>query len=108
MKTTLTNGEPVTPDHKDIIQDGERKGQQKGYVVLSDEEREKGFVRPLRNSYVHEVCGSITVMGRSIAETYACDPYFYTGTFCSGCGSHFPVGENGEFLWNGTDEKVGT
>ncbi len=28
-------------------------GQQRAYVVLSEEERAKGFVRPLRRSYVH-------------------------------------------------------
>ena len=50
-KTTLTDGSPVTPEHRDIIEDGPRKGQQKAYVVLSDEERAKGFVRPVRRSY---------------------------------------------------------
>jgi hypothetical protein len=34
--------------------------------------------------------------------------YFYSGTFCCGCGTHFPVGETGEFVWDGTNEKVGT
>lgn len=47
-------------------------------------------------------------MGQSIAETYARDPYFYSGTFCCGCGEHFPVGENGEFVWDGEQSKVGT
>ncbi len=108
MKTTLTNGEPVSSDHKTIIEDGPRKGQQKAYVVLSEDERKKGFIRPLRMSYVHEKCGSVTTMGSAIAETYASDPYFYTGTFCVGCGSHFPVGEDGEFSWYGTSDKVGT
>ncbi|MFN8996092.1 MAG: hypothetical protein ACK5X3_20830, partial [Pseudomonadota bacterium] len=70
-KTTLTDGSPVTPDHREIIQDGPKKGQQKGYVVLSEEERAKGFVRPVRLSYVHEKCGTMTTMGRSLAETYA-------------------------------------
>ena len=49
IKTTLSNGNPVTADHKDI----KENGQQKGYIVLSDEERAKGFVRPLRESYIH-------------------------------------------------------
>lgn len=105
---TLTDGSPVTPDHREIITDGPRKGQQKGYVVLSDEERAKGFVRQVRNSYRHEKCGSVTTMGLALAETYARDPYFYSGTFCCGCGTHFPVGEDGEFVWLGTNEKVGT
>ncbi len=80
-------------------------GQQKTYLVLSKEERDKGFVRPVRFSYVHEVCGTVTSMGVSIAETYARDPAFYGATFCCQCKSHFPVGE---FSWCDTDEKVGT
>jgi hypothetical protein len=47
-------------------------------------------------------------MGQTLAETYARDPAFYSGTFCCGCGKHFPVGEDGEFVWDGTDVKVGT
>lgn len=103
-KTTLTDGSPVTPDHREIQQNG----QQKGYVVLSKEERDKGFIRPVRRSYRHLACGTVTTMGQSIAETYARDPFFYAGTFCAHCRDHFPVGEDGEFVWSGTDEKVGT
>lgn len=49
-KTTLTDGAPVTPDHREI---NPATGMQKGYVVLSEEERAKGFVRPVRRSYRH-------------------------------------------------------
>lgn len=164
-KTTLTDGSPVTDDHREIISDGPRAGQQKAYVVLSEEERAKGFIRPYRDSYIHvgkklrgelemldqpsespvlkktyvaldrfyigegdnrvrtgsymtqeEVdqikrtgryggCGAKTTMGRSIAETYARDPSFYGGTFCCGCGSHHQLSE---FVWEGTDEQVGS
>lgn len=83
-------------------------GQQKDYVVLTPEERAKGFVEPVRLAYVHTKCGTLTKMSREIAETYARQPDFYSGTFCCGCRSHFPVGENGEFVWDGTDQKVGT
>ena len=119
--TTLTDGSPVTEDHREL----KENGQQKGYVVLSEEERAKGFIRPVRDAYVHigkftqlvndagenshEVrmggCGTKTVMGLSIAETYARDPKFYSGTFCCGCGKHLPLNE---FVWNGTDEEVGS
>lgn len=102
---TLTDGSPVTPDHREINPD---TGQQKGYVVLSAEERAKGFVRPVRQSYTHLKCGSLTTMGLSLAETYARDPSFYSGTFCVACRNHFPVGEDGVFVWAGTDIKVGT
>ena len=151
-RITLTDGSPVTEDHTDLRPDG----QQKGYIVLSDAERAKGFVRPVRYSYRHvgarpihptreltaeeherydqygyvlyeeyppgvgpsgcfwtverlkSGCGSVTTMGRALAETYARDPKFYGGTFCCHCGKHFPVGEHGEFVWEGTDERVGT
>jgi hypothetical protein len=155
-KTTLTDGSPVTPDHREI---NPATGMQKGYVVLSAEERVKGFVRPVRVSYVHvgpprpaglrELtdeeherydqfgyvkfepygpekspvtgmywtqerldrlggCGTRTTMGDALAETYARKPDFYQGTFCCGCGKHFAVGESGEFVWDGTEERVGT
>lgn len=150
--TTLIDGSPVTPNHREI---NLATGMQKGYVVLSTEERAKGFVRPVRRSYVHvgarpahptrdltddelerykdygyvkfetyppgsivgkfwtkkqleSGCNTVTTMGQALAETYARDPKFYGGTFCCGCGTHFHVGENGEFVWDGTNEKVGT
>lgn len=104
-ETTLTDGSPVTPDHREI---DPTTGMQKAYVVLSDDERAKGFVRPVRQSYKHEKCKGVTTMGVALAETYARQPNFYSGTFCSHCGAHFPVGEDGEFVWVGTEEKVGT
>jgi len=152
-KTTLTDGSPVTPDHREI---DPATGMQKGYVVLSAEERAKGFVRPVRRSYLHvgarpeyplrdltaeeherydkygyvkfeaypdgagmlgmywteaklsSGCGAMTTMGVTLAETYARDPKFYGATFCATCREHFPVGEHGEFVWDGTTERVGT
>lgn len=50
QQTTLTDGSPVTPDHREI---DPATGMQKGYVVLSAEERAKGFVRPVRTRYRH-------------------------------------------------------
>ena len=102
---TLTDGSPVTDDHRQI---DPSTGMQKAYVVLSEEERAKGFVRPVRRSYIHEKCGTETIMGRALSETYARDPFFYSGTFCVHCGAHFPVGKDGEFTWASTSEKVGT
>ena len=78
------------------------------YLVLSDEEIAKGFVRPVRRSYVHLKCGTVTTMGLRLAETYARDPRFYGATYCCGCQAHFPVGPHGEFVWDGSDEKVGS
>lgn len=83
--------------------------QNEAYLVLSDEERAKGFIRPVRTSYVHETCGAVTTMGQAIAETYARDPRFYGSTYCVRCSKHRPVGEHGEFIWNdGSGQKVGT
>jgi hypothetical protein len=107
-RTTLTDGRQVYPEHRNLLKEGERAGQQKDYVVLAEEERAKGFVRPVRRSYKHMKCGGVTTMGQTLAETYARQPNFYSGTFCCHCGTHFPVGIEGEFVWQGTDEKVGT
>jgi hypothetical protein len=104
----LSGGGEVTADHREL----KENGQQKGYVVLTPAERAKGFVRPFRDAYRHLKCGAITTMSRDIAETYARDPGFYSGTFCTTCRGHFPVGENGEFTWYEMDgcegPKVGT
>lgn len=83
-------------------------GMQHDYLVLSAWEREQGFVRPVRTAYEHLPCGVVTYMSKAIAETYARNPSFYGGTYCAGCRGHFPVGEEGQFVWDGTDEKVGT
>lgn len=105
----LVSGDPVPEDrsHTDLM----ANGQQKDYVVLSESERAKGFVRPVRRSYRHLKCGTTTTMSQSIAETYARDPGFYSGTFCVGCGSHFPIetfGQEGEFVWLDDGSKVGS
>ncbi len=92
------------PDKADLSIDP-MTGMQRDYIVLSDEERAKGFIRPVRDTYVHSTCGVKTTMGSKLAETYARDPKFYSATFCGGCGTHFPVDE---FTWSGTDEKVGS
>lgn len=144
----------TTNPHDPRLQEKRGDGQQQAYLVLSDEERAKGFVRPVRRSYVHVGarpthplrdltpeererysqfgyvkfehfpesespvtgrfwteaqlkvrCNSVTTMGQALAETYARDPKFYGGTFCCHCGQHFPVAE---FVWEGTDEAVGS
>jgi len=99
----LAGGGPVTDDHREL----KPNGQQKDYVVLSESERSKGFVRPFRDAYRHQACGKITTMSREIAATYARDPFFYSGTFCTTCGAHFPVGEDGEFTWYEMDGREG-
>jgi hypothetical protein len=78
------------------------------YLVLSDTERAKGFVRPVRRAYQHLVCGSVTTMSVALAETYARSPGFYGATYCVSCSRHRPVGEDGEFVWVDDGSKVGT
>ena len=50
------------------------------YLVLSEAERAKGFVRPFRRSYRHQdpECGAVTRMSVPIAETYARQPVAFT------------------------------
>lgn len=86
-------------------------GQQTSYLVLSAEDRAKGLKRPLRSSYTHTKCGTSTRMNIRIAQTYAVDPDFYTGTFCVACGQHFsfknPDGDenaDGVFHWDHVPE----
>ena len=78
-------------------------GQHKDHWVLSEEERSKGFIRPLRAKYIHNKCGIVTRMGLAIAETYARDPKFYGMTFCIGCKSYLPVDQ---FRWDDASNQV--
>lgn len=75
------------------------------YLVLSEEERAKGFVRPLRRAYVHSTCGTLTTMGLALCETYARNPSFYGATYCVGCQMHLPISE---FTWDEDGEVVGS
>lgn len=152
----LAGGGPVPEDAAHTAL--KANGQQRDYVVLTPEERARGFVRPVRTHYTHvgpvgpkhpvrdltddekeryaafkyvvfepysasgsavvgrywtreqldavdNGCRGVTSMSREIAETYARDPKFYNGTFCYRCGKHLPVGE---FVWEGTDARVGS
>jgi hypothetical protein len=85
-------------------------GQNKKYLILSEKERAKGFVRPVYRRYIHRKCGGVTSMGDALCETYARDPEFYSGTFCAICGTHFPLlDETGEraFIWDETAVYTG-
>lgn len=49
-ETTLVDGSKIYPEHKNI---DKKTGQQEAYIVLSEEERAKSFVRPFRDRYKH-------------------------------------------------------
>lgn len=139
--------------------DTEPTPQAKKYLVLSEAERAKGFVRPVRDAYTHvgppgpqfplrdlteqeaatyqgegyckfetyppgfkgsavgrfwtqaelahagQGCKTVTTMARALAETYARDPHFYGFTYCVQCQRHLPIDE---FVWAGTQERVGS
>lgn len=97
----LTSGKPVPEDasHKENRGDG----QQKDYIVLTAQERARGFINPVRTAYTHSTCGRTTIMGRSLSETYARDPWFYSGTFCATCRAHYPLNE---FTWEPDGESL--
>ena len=102
-KPLITTTDYQNPDLTEVTERGLRKA----YMVLNPD-LPLGYVRPVRYAYVHLTCGEPTVMFHEIAETYARDPRFYTHTYCATCEEHFPVGKDGEFVWEGTTEKVGT
>lgn len=55
-RVMLANGQPVPPNlpgNEDWQKIDPQTGMQKQYIVLSDEERAKGFVRPVRTTYTH-------------------------------------------------------
>lgn len=83
--------------------DNEPVEQNKAYLVLSDEELSKGYIKPYRDSYTHLNCGTVTKMGEMIAATYATDPWFYGATYCCGCMKHRPLNE---FVWEPDGESM--
>lgn len=110
----MSNGLTTDPNHPDLGHGGDDAPvpQNKVYLVLSEDERAKGFVRPYRDAYVHVSCTTpakppnitITTMGRALSETYARDPKFYGATYCVHCRMHKPVTE---FRWYEMDGSVG-
>ena len=100
----LVSGDAVPSDdsHKKI---DPSTGMQRDYIVLTAEERAKGFIRPVRRSYKHIPCGNLTTMALSIAQTFARDPGFYQGGYCATCCTHFP---NDQFVWPDDGTQVGT
>lgn len=98
----------TTNPNDPLLKEGQKtEGQNDIYLILSEEERAKGFIRPVRQTYIHNIqnCGVATTMGLALAETYARDPKFYGATFCVGCNKHLPVNE---FVWDNTTEEVGS
>lgn len=81
------------------------RAQNEMYLVLSEEELAKGYVRPFRDRYKHDKCGTVTTMGYALSATYARNPKFYSATYCVACQAHFPVAE---FTWTKDDERVGS
>jgi hypothetical protein len=96
--------------------------QNQAYLVMSQSEIDKGYVRPLRRTYIHtrgaiavpgpdgsgvvgQLCGGQTTMSFQIAATYAADPTFYGSTYCVKCRGHYPVRE---FDWSEDGTVVGS
>lgn len=97
--------DPSDPDlTHGVDPQGETQPQAEAYLVLSEAERAKGFVRPVRRSYRHK-CGAVTTMSLPLAETYARQPDFYGATYCTRCGRHAPVNE---FRWEPDGLVVGS
>jgi hypothetical protein len=103
MMSGLTD-DPNVP-HAQGPADEEPTPQAATYLVLPAGDRARGFVRPLRTSYQHVTCGQVTTMALPLAETYAVNPRFYSGTYCVGCRKHRPVAE---FRWQPDGQVVGT
>lgn len=103
-QTCTTTGEAPSTVRAKQREEG-NAGQHSSYIVLCEEERKKGFVRPYRDRYVHKTCGTETTMGRALSETYARDPHFYGATFCVRCNAHFPVAQ---FEWTSDGQPVGS
>jgi hypothetical protein len=87
---------------------------------LSDAERASGYVRPYRNAVIHirsaavaatktsaaipEVRCPVTILRPDHAHAHARTPGLVATITCTACKQKRPAGE---FVWNGTSERVG-
>jgi hypothetical protein len=107
-------GAPAPKNLRDLTDKEHKRYDGRGYVKfeLYGAERAPLAGRYWTQSEFNRVntpgCGIATKMAQSIAETFARNPNFYYDTYCARCRKRFPVGEYGEFVWEGTDERVGT
>jgi hypothetical protein len=111
--STTTDGQPPRPGYENSgapAPINPKTGQHEAYWVLSEEERAKGFLRPVRYSYLHKKCGGVTRMGKALCETYARDPKYYGATMCCVCGGHFPLRtvDGWQFFWEPDGDPVGS
>jgi hypothetical protein len=63
----LTDGSPVPEDGSHTVIDP-HTGQQRGYIVLTPEERAKGFIKPVRRSYRHRGPPTLPLNLRDLTE----------------------------------------
>lgn len=111
-------GPPLPGKLRDLTDEEKARHEGRGYVKFEEYGPEKA---PSVGRYYTQAdldkagkgCGTVTTMGRQIAETYAAQPDYYGSTFCVACRQHLPVGASGEFLWvdglgHDTTERVGT
>lgn len=77
----------------------------KATYILTDKERDRGYVRPVRQTYTHKKCGKDTMLAIALAQGFAGDLSFLREAYCTTCGKHFPVSD---FLWEETEEEVGS
>lgn len=104
----------IRPKHplRDLTPEEQVRFAGAGYVKYEEYPKDAGPTAALGRLWTAKQlasgCGSNTTMPEACAETYARQPGYYGSTFCCGCGDYFQVGAKGEFVWDGTDERVGT
>jgi C-terminal processing protease CtpA/Prc len=81
----------LTTDKNDPDLDKTRSdGQQEAYLILSEEERAKGFVRPVRTKYVHRgilISGKITLLNVEEVEKFKQYNYYAYMEYSNPIGS---------------------
>lgn len=63
------------------------------------------FVQPIRYTYIHLRCKSVTKISTKVAENFARDPKHYGAMYCAACKEHCRVDH---FIWEDTGQPVGS
>lgn len=61
----------------------------------------------IRYNYTHTICGHTSSLRTGTAKLLYSNPSLYNCLKCHNCDDHFPIGKYGDFVWEGTDVRVG-
>jgi len=112
-RTYIHVGKPIALNFRDLTDEEQILYSEYDYYKFEEFGPEKhprtgSFWKKDKFEKVHFGCGRKTSIDMQMALNFAGNPKFYRSARCSHCDNHFPVGDNGQFIWEDTTVRVGT